>query len=108
MEMKSQGIRMSLKIESKEDLDRYVVTTDYTSIKILDLDFEIPSKSQPSQITTIEGILSKTITNLSEQKNVIENTNPELALKMNVVIDGLIAIRNLSRPLLMVTVIKLL
>jgi len=103
-EIKPQGVRMCLKVECKEDLDRYVVTTDYTSIKILELDFEIPSKSQPSQITTVEGIISKTVTNLSEQKNLIENTNPELASKMDIVINGLIGIRNLSKPLPMVII----
>jgi len=104
VEIKSQGVRMCLKIESKEDLNRYVVTTDYTNIKILELDFEIPSKSQPSQVTTVEGIISKTVTNLSEQKNMVENTSPELASKMDVVINGLIEIRNLSKPLPMVII----
>ncbi|VVC34773.1 Zinc finger, ZPR1-type [Cinara cedri] len=102
IEIKQQGVRINLDIETKEDLDRYVITTDYTSIKIEELDFEIPPMSQKSQVTTIEGILSKTIINLSEQKKVIDQTHPELAEKMEVVITGLVNIKNLSIPLPMV------
>lgn len=93
---------MSLNIETKEDLDRYVITTDYTSVQVLDLDFEIPPMSQRSQVTTVEGILSKTISNLNEQKKLLEQTHPELATKMDAVIKGLINIQNLSSPLPMV------
>ncbi|XP_025191238.1 zinc finger protein ZPR1 isoform X2 [Melanaphis sacchari] len=75
IEIKPQGVRMSLKIENKEDLDRYVITTDYTSIQVLDLDFEIPPMSQRSQVTTVE------------------------ASKMEVVINGLIGIKNLTKPI---------
>lgn len=99
IEIKPQGVRISLKIESKEDLDRYVITTDYTSIQVLDLDFEIPPMSQRSQVTTVEGIITKTVTNLSEQKKVIDLTHPELASKMEVVINGLIGIKNLTKPI---------
>ncbi|XP_050061958.1 zinc finger protein ZPR1 [Aphis gossypii] len=99
IEIKPQGVRMSLKIENKEDLDRYVITTDYTSIQVPDLDFEIPPMSQRSQVTTVEGIISKTVTNLSEQKKVLDLTHPELAAKMEVVINGLIGIKNLTKPI---------
>lgn len=102
IELKPQGVRITLNIETKEDLDRYVITTDYTSVQIEELDFEIPPMSQKSQVTTVEGILSKTINNLSEQKKVIAQTHPELAVKMEVVITGLVNIQNLSKPFPMV------
>lgn len=104
IEIKPQGVRLTLKVVNKEDLDRYVITTDYTSIQILDLDFEIPPMSQRSQVTTVEGILAKTITNLSEQKKLIEQTHPDLALKMDVVINGLIGIKDLRNPVPMVII----
>jgi len=105
IEIKPQGVRMSLKIENKEDLDRYVITTDYTSIQVLDLDFEIPPMSQRSQVTTVEGIIAKTVTNLSEQKKVIDLTHPEIASKMEVVINGLIGIKNLTKPIPMMVIL---
>lgn len=107
-EIKPQGVRMSLKIDNKEDLDRYVITTDYTSIQVLDLDFEIPPMSQRAQVTTVEGIIAKTVTNLSEQKKVIDLTHPEIASKMEVVINGLIGIKNLTKPIPMMVTILLI
>lgn len=107
-EIKPQGVRMSLKIDNKEDLDRYVITTDYTSIQVLDLDFEIPPMSQRAQVTTVEGIIAKTVTNLSEQKKVIDLTHPEIASKMEVVINGLIGIKNLTKPIPMMVIILII
>lgn len=41
-----KGIRMHLTVEDVVDLNRQVVKSDYTSVKIPELDFEIPSGSQ--------------------------------------------------------------
>lgn len=107
IEIKPQGVRITLNIENKEDLDRYVITTDYTSIQIFELDFEIPPMSQRSQVTTVEGIITKTIGNLCEQKKMIQQTHPEMAEKMQVVIDGLIGIKILSNPVPMVIILTI-
>lgn len=93
---------MFLKIENKEDLNRYVITTDYTSMQVKEFDFEIPSMSQKSQVTTIEGILTKTVTNLIDQKKVMEHLDSNLASNMENVIQGLIGIKNLTKPTQMV------
>jgi len=102
IEIKPKGIQISLKIENKEDLNRYVITTDYTSIQIVDLNFEIPPLSQKSQITTVEGIIDKTIFNLTSQKKTIKEENPELFSKMEFVIQGLIDIKDLNKPIPMI------
>lgn len=101
-EIKQQGVRLSLKIEHKDDLDRYIITTDYTSMQVKELDFEMPPMSQKSQVTTIEGILTKTITNLTDQKKVMEHLDSNMASKMEDVIHGLIGIKNLTNPIQMV------
>lgn len=41
-----KGIRYILKVNEDLDLNRKVVKSDYTSVKIVELDFEIPAKSQ--------------------------------------------------------------
>lgn len=50
-----KGIRYKLSVEKDEDLNRKVVKSDYTSVKIVDLEFEIPSQSQKggNLITTL-------------------------------------------------------
>lgn len=41
-----KGIKIKLTVSTNKDLNRQVVKSDYTSIKIPKLDFEIPSQSQ--------------------------------------------------------------
>lgn len=41
-----KGVKFNLSVEKEEDLNRKIVKSDYTSVKIVDLDFEIPSQSQ--------------------------------------------------------------
>lgn len=41
-----KGLKITLNVKSERDLNRQVVKSDYTSIKIVDIDFEIPAKSQ--------------------------------------------------------------
>lgn len=41
-----KGIRINLKIRNQDELNRQVVKSDYTSIKIPEIDFEIPAQSQ--------------------------------------------------------------
>lgn len=41
-----KGVRIVLEVKSERDLNRQVVKSDYTSIKLVETDFEIPSKSQ--------------------------------------------------------------
>jgi len=44
--MEEKGVRITLAVQSERDLNRQVVKSDYTSVKIVELDFEIPSQSQ--------------------------------------------------------------
>lgn len=41
-----KGVRIILKVKSEKDMNRQVVKSDYTSVKIVEMDFEIPAKSQ--------------------------------------------------------------
>lgn len=44
--VEEKGIRIKLKVENEDDLNRTLVKSDYTSIRIPELDFEIPANSQ--------------------------------------------------------------
>lgn len=41
-----KGIRYVLKVETQPDLNRQVVKSDFANVKIPEVDFEIPAKSQ--------------------------------------------------------------
>ena len=64
-EIQSQGVIYTLTIESKADLDRQIIKADSASIKIEELDFEIPARTQKGGISTIEGILTTAAKNLA-------------------------------------------
>lgn len=53
-QIQDKGIRFTLQVNDKKDLDRQIVKSDYTSVKIPHIDFEIPSQSQRggSYVTT--------------------------------------------------------
>lgn len=56
-DMQEKGIRYKVKCERDEDLQRQVVKTEWSEIKIPEIEFEV--KRQPGLVTTIEGILER-------------------------------------------------
>lgn len=48
-----------------EDMDRQVIKSDSATVRIPELDFEIPPKTQKGEISTIEGFLSNAAKALS-------------------------------------------
>ena len=56
----------TLTVADKEDLNRQIIKADSCSVKIPELDFEIPSKTQRGVMTTIEGLLSTAIDSLRQ------------------------------------------
>ena len=63
--IQDRGLRISVRVKSPEDLNRSVVKADTASIRVPELDLEIPSSTQKGQINTIEGFLSATHDGLS-------------------------------------------
>ena len=53
-----------------QDLNRQVVRSDSASVKIPELDFEIPASSQKGTLSTIEGIISRAIEGLQQEQPV--------------------------------------
>lgn len=45
-----EGVKITLKVQNEADLNRQLVKSDYASIKIVEIDFEIPAKSQKGGI----------------------------------------------------------
>lgn len=41
-----KGLRIRLEVKAADDLNRQVVKSDYTGLRIVELDFEVPPKSQ--------------------------------------------------------------
>uniref|UniRef100_A0A6G1SK39 Zinc finger protein ZPR1 n=1 Tax=Aceria tosichella TaxID=561515 RepID=A0A6G1SK39_9ACAR len=72
-EIQEKGVRYNLKCTKDEDLQRQLVKTEWSEIKIPELDFEI--KRQPGLVTTVEGIFERTEAGM---KQMVE-LNPDMS-----------------------------
>ncbi|XP_044746422.1 zinc finger protein ZPR1 [Coccinella septempunctata] len=93
-----KGIRIYLEVESPKDLNRQVVKSDYTSIKIPKLQFETTSQSQKGEVTTVEGIIDRAILGLEQDQTVRRQTHSEDAAKIDDFIEKLKTLKNLKEP----------
>ncbi|XP_056461721.1 zinc finger protein ZPR1 [Gadus chalcogrammus] len=81
--IQDQGIRYTVKIRSKPDLDREVVRSDSAITKIPELDFEVPAYTQKGSLSTIEGLLDRAVVALQQDQDVRRAEFPDLALQID-------------------------
>ncbi|CAD6209053.1 GSCOCG00003701001-RA-CDS [Cotesia congregata] len=93
-----KGIRIKLTITTEKDLNRQVVKSDYTSIKIPKLDFEIPAQSQKGEITTVEGIIDRSIEGLEQDQPRRREENPEIAIDIDLFLAKLRGLKVIDEP----------
>uniref|UniRef100_A0A8C8IL05 Zinc finger protein ZPR1 n=1 Tax=Oncorhynchus tshawytscha TaxID=74940 RepID=A0A8C8IL05_ONCTS len=60
--IQDQGIAYTLKVKSKQDMNREVVKADSATTRIPELDFEIPPYTQKGSLSTIEGLIDPLFT----------------------------------------------
>ncbi|KAM3955722.1 zinc finger protein Zpr1 [Aphomia sociella] len=92
------GVRWKLRVEQPTDMNRQVVKSDHTSVRIPELDFEIPAQSQKGEVTTVEGIISRAIAGLTQDQAARRIDHPEAADQIDAFIEKLDALRKLERP----------
>ncbi|XP_049776164.1 zinc finger protein ZPR1 [Schistocerca cancellata] len=98
------GVKIVLKISTQRDLNRQVVKSDYTSVEIPEVEFEIPAQSQKGEITTVEGIIDRSITGLKQDQPQRREENPEAAEKIEQFISKLKDLKEMKMPFSMIFV----
>ncbi|CRL00346.1 CLUMA_CG013619, isoform A [Clunio marinus] len=78
-EIQPKGIKLTLTVKDVTDLNRRIVKSDYSAIRIEELDFEIPAKSQKGEVTTLEGIIERVINGLSQDQEQRRKDHPDAA-----------------------------
>lgn len=63
-----KGVLYSCRVTQSQDLNRQVVKSEYGSLRIPDIDFEIPSGTQRGLLNTIEGFIMKAIEDLQQDQ----------------------------------------
>ena len=81
--IQEQGLRVTVTIATERDLSRQVVRSDYATIKIPTLELEIPPKGQKGEISTVEGVLQRTVTALEQDQPVRRHLDPEGASQID-------------------------
>ncbi|XP_004518881.1 zinc finger protein ZPR1 [Ceratitis capitata] len=92
-EIQKKGVRIELKVKGAEDLNRRVVRSDYTSVSIPEVELEIPSQSQKGEITTVEGIIDRTIRGLTQDQEVRMKEHPDAASAIDAYVEKLISLK---------------
>jgi len=77
------GTEIVLNVKEKSDLNRSVIKSEYASIAIPELDLEIPFKSQPGEITTVEGVLMRVKNGLLQDQERRRELDSESAGKVD-------------------------
>ncbi|KAM0734611.1 Zinc finger protein ZPR1 [Formica fusca] len=93
-----KGIKITLQVTTQQDLNRQVVKSDYTSVHIPHLDFEIPAQSQKGEITTIEGIIDRSVRALEQDQSRRREEFPDTADEIDLFISKLNALKILDEP----------
>lgn len=97
-EIEPKGCKITLRIENDRDLNRRVVKSDYTSVRFNEIDFEIPSQSQKGEITTIEGIIDRSIRGLQQDQPTRREQHPDVAAQIDNFIKTLNELKSVSKP----------
>ncbi|KAI6189975.1 hypothetical protein M3Y97_00066700 [Aphelenchoides bicaudatus] len=76
------GTEIVLQVKQKSDLNRSVIKSEYASLAVPELDLEIPFKSQPGEVTTVEGVLMRVKNGLLQDQEQRRKLDPENADKV--------------------------
>uniref|UniRef100_A0A669QHN4 Zinc finger protein 259 n=1 Tax=Phasianus colchicus TaxID=9054 RepID=A0A669QHN4_PHACC len=96
--IQEQGVRCALAVASRQDMNREIVKTDCATIRIPELDFEIPAFSQKGVLTTIEGIIDRAVMGLEQDQPVRRATDKEVASKIDDFISKLKQLKEVHSP----------
>ncbi|RYY68323.1 hypothetical protein EON63_24930, partial [archaeon] len=80
-EIQLQGCIYGLKVTHPKDLNRQIIKSDSASLRIREIDFEIPPHTQKGEINTLEGVLKTAAKNLSLYQHERLMGNPEVGLR---------------------------
>eukprot|EP00357_Protocruzia_adherens_P006474 CAMPEP_0114982670 /NCGR_PEP_ID=MMETSP0216-20121206/6256_1 /TAXON_ID=223996 /ORGANISM="Protocruzia adherens, Strain Boccale" /LENGTH=492 /DNA_ID=CAMNT_0002344533 /DNA_START=96 /DNA_END=1574 /DNA_ORIENTATION=+ len=78
-----RGVRYSLTLDNIQEFNRELIKSEYATISIAELGFEIPSTTQKGSFNTIEGVLLKTADSLDADQPFRHQQNPEAATKID-------------------------
>ncbi|XP_050413365.1 zinc finger protein ZPR1 [Patella vulgata] len=90
------GVSYTVKIKTPNDLNRQVVQSSYATVKIPELEFEVPPNK--GVLTTVEGIIDRAVTGLLQDQVLRKIQHPEAAAKIEEFTKKLEKLKELDEP----------
>lgn len=90
------GVRFELQVRTKEDLNRQVVKTKDAVVTVPDVELEIPARTQEGSITTVEGLLQRTVAGL--ETSLLESPESDVRDKLSDFVARLKELQKLVKP----------
>ncbi|TRY52887.1 ZPR1-type Zinc finger containing protein [Cryptosporidium tyzzeri] len=87
--LQDKGECIELVVTNVSDLDRQIVKSEFATISILEQELDIPPSTQKGVISTIEGIITKTIQGLSLNQEARIAQDQEVGGKIEKIINNL-------------------
>lgn len=94
--IQDQGTIIRLLVDTKTDLNRELVKSDFATLTIPLIDFEIPCKTQKGVLTTVEGVVSRVISNLETDIKMKKEYDVDLAEKLTAFVAKLKDLKDLK------------
>ncbi|XP_017264067.1 zinc finger protein ZPR1 [Kryptolebias marmoratus] len=94
--IQDQGVCYSLKVKTKQDLNREIVKADSATTRIPELDFEIPPFTQKGSLSTIEGLLDRAVAGLEQDQPGRRAADPVVADRIQEFIQKLKKLKDLE------------
>ncbi|GFR89691.1 zinc finger protein ZPR1 [Elysia marginata] len=86
-QIQDRGVSYKLTVKEKSDINRQVVQTQYATIKVPHLEFEIPPGK--AVLTTVEGIIDRAVEGLEQDQVLRRIQHPEIAAQIDAFVDKL-------------------
>lgn len=100
--IQDQGVCYSLRVRTKQDLNREVVKADSATTRIPELEFEIPPFTQKGSLSTIEGLLDRVVSGLEQDQPGRRAADPEVAHRIDEFIQKLQKLKDVENEFTLV------
>jgi len=96
--IQEQGVTITVTIATERDLCRQVVRSDSAAVVVPCIDLEIPATGQKGEVTTVEGVLRRTVTGLAQDQPVRRHLHPEDAASIDAYIKRVEELLTVTTP----------
>merc|ERR1719412_363603 len=96
--IQDKGVRYAVTIRNERDLCRQVVKSDHATLSVPEIELEIPPRGQKGEVSTVEGVLQRTVAGLEQDQPVRRHLDPDGAAQIDEFLGRIRACLALASP----------